>query len=263
VDAAVAVCRDPAPLELQASMEKTAHQDPTVDLAAMDHPERHHNKHVHLKHAKLVRTHRPDPQETPARAAQLEAPAHPDPHPMAEAVEHPAHQARKVPQDNPAHPETRVNPVFPAKSPNNPAKLVHQDPAVNLVHPETTAAMVLLVSQVAMVLQDRPATAVVQVATAKTAHPVDKDHRASAVHPVRATTAHHHAQHPDTNKPSVYVSKQHCRSHRRCQRIVDIAMVGCWDDIMLSQPPLLYYFRFAFLLLTVLAISTSSRNHLE
>jgi len=243
-------------------MEKMAHQDPMVDPAAMDHPDRDHDKQLHPKHAKLAPTHQPDPQEILALAVLPEVPVLPDLHPMAEAVAHQVALARQDLPANQVHPEARVNQVFPVKSTNNPDKLDHPAPAVNLVHPETTVAMVLLVSQVAMVPQDRTAIAVVQVATAKMAHPVDRAHKANAARQVLAITAHHHAQHPDTNKPSVYAVKQHCQSHRR-QRIVDIAMVGCWDDIMLSQPPLLYYFRFAFLLLTVLAMSSSSEYHLE
>lgn len=243
-------------------MEKMVHQAQTVDPAEMDHPDSYQDKQLHPKHAKRAPTHKLDPQEIQVLGAQPDRQEHPDQHPMAEAVEHPVNQDLKDPPDNQAHPETRVNQVFPAKSTNNPAKLDHPARAVNPVHPVTTVATVRLVSQVAMVPQDRTAKAVVQVATAKTDHPVARARKETEEHPVRATTAHHHAQHPVTNKPSVYVVEQHCQSHRR-QRIVDIAMVGCWDDMILSQPPLLYCFRFAFLLLIVLAMSSSSEYQLE
>jgi len=251
------VYRDRAPLELQASMEKTVHQAPMADPVAMDPPDKDHDKQLHPKHAKLAPTPQPALQEIQARAARQEAPVHPDRHPMAETVELLDHQVRKVLPDNPVHPETRVNQVFPVKSTNSPAVWVLPDQAVNPVRPVTTVAMVLLVSQVAMVPQDRTATVAAQVATAKTAHPVDREARENEARRALATTAHLHVPHPDTSKPSVYAVKQHCQS----QRIVDIAMVGCWDNI--SQPLLLYYFRFAFLLLTVLAISSSSEYHLE
>jgi hypothetical protein len=243
-------------------MEKMVPQDPMAAPVATDRPVRDHDKQLHPKHAKLVPMHQPDPQATLDLAVPQDLQVLPEPHPMAEAADHPAQPAQQAHPVNQVHPETRVNQVFPVKSSNNPDKSDHQDLAVNLVHPETTVAMVLLVSQVAMVPQDRTAIVVVQVATAKTVPPVDRAHKANAARQVPAITAHHRAQHPDTNKRSVYAVKQHCQSHR-CQRIVDIAMVGCWDDIMLSQPPLLYYFRFAFLLLTVLAMSSSSEYHLE
>jgi hypothetical protein len=239
-------------------MEKMVHQVPMVDPAETDHPDKDRDKQLHPKHAKLAPTHQQGLQETPDLAARQVAQAHLDPHPMAEAVAHPAHQVRKDHPDSPVHPETRVNQVFPVKSTNSPEALDHPAQAVNPVRPETTVAMVHLVSQVAMVPRDRSATVAAQVATAKTAHPVDRARKENEVHQARATTAHLRVPHPDTSKPSVFVDKQHCQS----QRIVDIAMVGCWDDIMLSQPSLLYYFRFAFLLLTVLAMSSSSEYQL-
>jgi len=238
-------------------MEKMVHQARTEDPAETVHPVRDHDKQLHPKHAKLAPMHQQDLQEIQARADPQDRQAHPDPHQMAEAVAHPEHPDPRVRPVNPVHPETRVKQVFPAKSTNNLVKLAHRVQAVNPVHPVTMVAMALLVSQVAMVPQDRTAKVADQVATAKTDHPADRVPRASEDHQVRAIIVHHHVRLPDTNKPSGYAVEQHCQSHRR-QRIVDIAMVGCWDDIMLSQPPLLYYFRFAFLLLTVLAMSSSS-----
>jgi len=239
-------------------MEKMVHQAQTVDPAETDPPDKDRDKQLHPKHAKLAPTLQRAPQEIPDLEARQVAQAHPDPHPMAEAVEHPEPQDRKVRPVNQAHPETRVNQVFPVKSPNSQEALDHPAQAVNLVPPETTVAMVHLASQVAMVPQDRSVTVVAQVATAKMAHPVDRARKEIEAHQVRATTAHHHVPPPDTSKPSAYVDKQHCQS----QRIVDIAVVECWDDIMLSQHSLLYYFRFAFLLLTVLAMSSSSEYQL-
>lgn len=238
-------------------MEKMVHQARMVDPDAMDPPDKDHDKQLHPKHAKLAPTHQLGHQVIQAREDRLEARDNPDLHPMAETVAHLVLQAHKDHLVNQVHPETRVNQVFPVKSTNSPVKRVLQAQAVNPVRPETTVAMVLLVSQVAMVPQDRTAKVAAQVATVKTAHPVDRVRRANEAHRALATTAHLHVPHPDTSKPSVYAVKQHCQS----QRIVDIAMVGCWDNI--SQPLLLYYFRFAFLLLTVLAISTSSEYHLE
>jgi len=248
------VYRDRAPLELQASMEKMVHQVLMEDPAEMDPPDKDHDKQLHPKHAKLAPTQQLDPLVTQVRAARPEVPALREPHPMAEFADNQVLRVLKDLPANQAHPETRVNQVFPAKSPSNPEALDHPAQAVNLVPPETTVAMVHPASQVAMVPRDRSATVVAQVATAKTAHPADRAHKANEAPQVLATTAHPHVPHPDTSKPSVRVDKQHCQS----QRIVDIAMVGCWDDIMLSQPSLLYYFRFAFLLLTVLAMSSSS-----
>jgi len=250
------VYQDRVPLELQAKMEKMVHQAPMEYLAAMDHPDNQQNKQLHQKHAKLAPMHQQDQRVIPVHVVPQDRQVHPDPHPMVEAVEHPEHRDLKARPANLVHPETRVNQVYPVKSSNSQAKLDHQALAVNLVHPETTVAMVPLVSQVAMVLQDRSATVAAQVHLAKTAYPVDRDPKASAACQALAITAHHRAQHPDTSKPCVYAVKQHCQYHHRCQKIVHIAMVGCCDDIMLSQPRLLYYFRFAFLLLTVLASSS-------
>jgi len=238
------------------------HQARTEDLAEMDPQVRDHDKQLHPKHAKLAPMHQPDLQEIQVLGDPQDLQEHPDPHPMAEAVAQQEVQGPRARPANPVHPETRVNQVFPAKSTNNLVKRGRPDPAVNPVHPVTMVAMALLVSQVAMVPQDRTAKVAVQVATAKTDLPVDRVPKASEDHQVLAIIVHHHERHPDTNKPSGYAVEQHCQSHRR-QRIVDTAMVGCWDDIMLSQPPLLYYFRFAFLLLTVLAMSSSSEYQLE
>jgi len=93
--------------------------------------------------------------------------------------------------------------------------------------------LVEMASPVNRVIQDRMVIVAHQEEMVNQADKVWTALMANAAMEARATIVHRHVPHPDTTKPSVYAVKQHCQSHR-CQRIVDIAMVGCWDDMILS-----------------------------